>query len=81
MPTTKPVINGVAPSVVAKGLMIGNCVNKSKKEKKIIIYTKKRKLVPHFYIELLFSLSFRTVSHYIYGEGAKLVEIIPKNSY
>jgi hypothetical protein len=37
IPTTNPVMKGVAPSEYAKGLMMGNCVNKSKKEKKIIM--------------------------------------------
>jgi len=42
IPTTRPVINGVAPSELASGVMMGNCENKSKKEKKIMMYTNMR---------------------------------------
>src|SRR5690606_4310057 len=42
IPTARPVTNGVAPSEPASGVMMGNCENKSKKEKKIMIYTKIR---------------------------------------
>lgn len=48
IPTTNPVIKGVAPNDSAKGLMIGSWENKSKNEKKIIIYMKKCIAAPHF---------------------------------